>query len=190
MRILVVYGSTHGHTARVASAVARTLQSEGVAVDVREAGKNAPAPDEYTAVIVAASVHGGRYQKQVQRWVRVHAPTLHQKPTAFVSVCLAILQRSPEVRDALEDIVGRFLETTAWRPTVVKQVAGAVAYTRYNWFLRRVMKRIVAQAGGDTDTTRDHEYTDWNDLAAFARQFRHSVLLRVPEAAPRHAIAS
>jgi menaquinone-dependent protoporphyrinogen oxidase len=33
------------------------------------------------------------------------------------------------------------------------------------------MKRIVAKAGGDTDTTRDYEYTDWEDLRRFAQDF-------------------
>jgi hypothetical protein len=31
--------------------------------------------------------------------------------------------------------------------------------------------RIAAQAGGDTDTSRAYEYTDWNAVARFARQF-------------------
>ncbi len=50
-------------------------------------------------------------------------------------------------------------------------VAGAVPYTQYNWLKKWVMKRVVAKAGGDTDTTRDYEYTDWDDLRAFAREF-------------------
>jgi menaquinone-dependent protoporphyrinogen oxidase len=33
------------------------------------------------------------------------------------------------------------------------------------------MKRIVAKAGGNTDTSCDYEYTDWNDLRAFANEF-------------------
>jgi len=33
------------------------------------------------------------------------------------------------------------------------------------------MKRVVAKVAGDTDTTRDYEYTDWDDLRAFAREF-------------------
>ena len=37
------------------------------------------------------------------------------------------------------------------------------------------MKRIVAKAGGGTDTTRDYEYTDWNDLRAFALEFLQAV---------------
>jgi menaquinone-dependent protoporphyrinogen oxidase len=33
------------------------------------------------------------------------------------------------------------------------------------------MKRIVAKAGGETDTARDYEDTDWQDLRTFAEQF-------------------
>jgi menaquinone-dependent protoporphyrinogen oxidase len=50
-------------------------------------------------------------------------------------------------------------------------VAGALLYTQYGWLTRWFMKRIVTKAGGDTDTTRDYEYTDWNDLRTFAREF-------------------
>ena len=42
----------------------------------------------------------------------------------------------------------------------VKHVAGALLYTRYNIFKRWIMKRIVAKAGGDTDVSRDYDYTD------------------------------
>jgi menaquinone-dependent protoporphyrinogen oxidase len=53
----------------------------------------------------------------------------------------------------------------------VKLVAGALPYTRYGWLKRAVMKRIVKRAGGSTDVSRDHEYTDWTDLWDFAVAF-------------------
>ena len=95
---------------------------------------------------------------------------MNARTTAFVSVCLGILQHDAEVDRTLKTIVGGFLEQTGWQPVVTKQVAGALPYTRYNWFIRRMMKRIVAKAGGDTDTSRDYEYTDWGDLRKFAEQ--------------------
>jgi menaquinone-dependent protoporphyrinogen oxidase len=39
------------------------------------------------------------------------------------------------------------------------------------------MKRIVSKGGGDTDTSRDYEYTDWEDLRTFAREFAGYVLV-------------
>ena len=186
VRILIVYSSTHGHTAKVAAALAATLRRQAATVDIFDAATTACRPDEYHGVIVAASVHGGAYQPSVQQWTRLHAAVLNRKPGAFVSVCLGILQREDQkVQRDLADIVSRFTQAAGWTPTVVKPVAGALLYTRYNWFLRRMMKRIVAKAGGDTDTTRDYEYTDWDDVRAFAEQFGKLVAaasVPVPEA--------
>jgi menaquinone-dependent protoporphyrinogen oxidase len=47
-------------------------------------------------------------------------------------------------------------------------VAGAINYTRYNFLLRWYMKRASAKNGGATDTSRDHEYTDWDQVDRFA----------------------
>ena len=171
-RILIVYGTTEGHTVKVAAAISETLRRNGAEVDVRAAGDPAPAPDGYDAVIVAASVHAGRYQRPVRRWARTHADVLSHKPAAFVSVCLGVLQHDDaKVQHDLQAIVDQFVASTGWRPSVVKFVAGALPYTQYGWLQRLVMKRIVAKAGGDTDTSRDYEYTDWNDLRHFADEF-------------------
>ncbi|HEX5110202.1 MAG TPA: flavodoxin domain-containing protein [Vicinamibacterales bacterium] len=172
-RVLVLYGTTDGHTAKVAARLADALRSQRLDVDVVLAGRDPKTPraDDYAAVVVAASVHASGYQRRVRRWVREHAPALAGRPTAFVSVCLGVLQREPAVDRELDAIMGRFLEITGWRPTTTKIVAGALLYTQYNWLKRLVMKRIVAKAKGDTDTSRDYEYTDWADLEAFARTF-------------------
>jgi menaquinone-dependent protoporphyrinogen oxidase len=88
-----------------------------------------------------------------------------------VSVCLGVLQNDPAVDRALDAIAERFFARTQWRPTERKVVAGALMYTKYGWWKRRIMRNIAAKAHGDTDTSRDFEYTDWADLAAFTRQF-------------------
>ena len=170
-RILVLYGTTDGQTAKIARFMGDTLRQQGTEVDVIDARIASPRPKEYSAVIVAASVHAGGYQRAVRRWVRAHAPALNEKPTAFVSVCLAVLQPEPKVQQELTAIVERFLVSTRWHPTMTKTVAGALPYTRYNWIKRWVMVWIVRRAGGDTDTHRDYEYTDWIDLRAFTEMF-------------------
>jgi len=168
-RILVVYGSTHGQTEKVARFLAGELHGEAA-----EASAD-PDPTPYDGVIVAAPVYVGDFPKSVRKWVAAHAKALEAKPTAFLAVCLGVLQAEPQVRRELEGIVQKFLARTGWRPSETKLVAGAVLYTRYNWFVRWMMKRIAAKAGGSTDTSRDHEYTDWADLAAFARSFARRV---------------
>lgn len=177
-RILVIYGTTEGQTAKIARRLGDALREEGASADVANAGAAWPDPHPYDAVIVAASIHVGGYQRAVRRWVRAHVDVLNEKPTAFVSVCLAVLQPEAKVQQELSAIVDRFLKKTGWRPSTTKHVAGALAYSQYNWLKRRAMVRIVRKAGGDTDTSRDYEYTDWADVRAFAGAFARSLSAR------------
>ena len=172
-RVLILYGTTDGHTLAIAQAIGDTLSKSGIDADIIQAGTLDPAIHDYAGLIVAASVHAGRYQKEVERWVRAHAGEFGSRPTAFVSVCLSILEKSnPKATADRAALVARFAGTTGWTPGVVKQIAGALFYTRYGIFKRWMMKRIVATAGGDTDTSRDYIYTDWAEVRSFAEDFR------------------
>lgn len=171
----MLYGTTHGQTAKIASAIAETLRACDMNVDVVEANPNAPSPESYDAVLVAGSLHAGGFQRAVRRWAKCHAAALNERPTVFVSVCLGVLQQNPKVQSDLNAIIGRFFTSTGWHPTTTVTFAGALPYTRYNPLTRWIMTRIVSRAGGDTDTSRDYEYTDWAAVRTFARQFAECV---------------
>jgi len=183
-RILIVFGTTDGHTARIASAIGDAVSDAGDTASVFALPMEVPDPGRYDAVIVAASVHRGLFQRPVAKWVLAHAQRLNAMPTAFVSVSLGILQHDPAVRAEVESIVTRFLDGTGWRPTARLGVAGALLYTHYSWLTRLVMRRIARKAGGDTDTTRDYVYTDWAALRhfvdGFARRVEAAVEVRAP----------
>ena len=174
-RVLILYGTTDGHTRLIAESIGDALRIGGVEADVVRAGTADPHPARYDGAIVAASIHAGRYQKAVEHWVRAHARDFGSRPTAFVSVCLSVVNRTPKVIGDLDAIVKRFSKTTGWKPMQIEHVAGALLYTRYNFLKRWVMKRIVKQQGGETDTSKDYEYTDWMKLRGFAEDFRRRV---------------
>jgi menaquinone-dependent protoporphyrinogen oxidase len=178
--ILIVYGTTDGHTRTIAQVLAEDLRAVRCSVDIVDAAgiTHRLSPEGYDGVIVAASVHIGNYQRAIARWVRTNATTLAGRPTAFLSVCLAVLEQSVKTRQEITNIMERFFAHTGWRPTMVRAIAGAVLYTRYGWLKRHMMKRIVGKAGGGTDTTRDYEYTDWNGLRMFARDFEARLSVR------------
>ena len=170
--ILVLYGTTHGQSRKIASAVATSLRAEGATVtlaNVNEAWSDDPR--DSTAVVVVAPVHAGRFPGGVRQWVRRHRMALDSRPAAFVAVCLAIVHRTPKVDQDLRAVLDRFSTETGWRPRETKIVAGALKFTKYGWLTRWMMKRIVAKAGGDVDTSRDFEYTDWEDLHDFSVRF-------------------
>lgn len=170
-RLLILYGTTDGQTAKIADYMAGELRSKGAAVAVVRAGTADPDPCDYDGVLVAASIHAGGYQRAVVRWARRHAEALRVVPAAFVSVCLGVLQKDLAVQHELGAIINRFERRTGWKPLQIRMVAGALRYTRYNLLKRMLMRQIVRKAGGDTDTRRDYEYTDWAELGAFANAF-------------------
>ena len=175
-RILVLYGTSEGHTEKIASAVADALAEIGCGADVIEAGTVDPDISQYHGVLVAASIHAGVFQKAVVNAVQRHAIAIAERPNAFLPVCLAVLQKNdPKVAADLKAILARFSAACGWTPATVQYVAGALPYTRYNFLKRWMMKRIVAKAGGDTDTSRDYVYTDWEELKVFARHFGRRV---------------
>ena len=175
--ILILFSTADGQTKKIANVLAEALRDQGADVDVRDAAGPVErlCPELYAGVVVAAPVRMGRYSRQVRRWVRANAEALRGRPSAFLSVCLAVLSESPEAQREIREILERFFAAAGWRPEVVKVVAGALPYTRYGWLKRWMLRRIVRRQGGDTDWTRDFEYTDWDDLRAFAHVFHELV---------------
>jgi menaquinone-dependent protoporphyrinogen oxidase len=172
-RVLILYGTTDGHTKKIATAMAGVLTWEGYRVDVLDAKDVARdvRPQDYDGVIVAGSIHMGGYQRTVKRWARRYADELGRRTSAFVSVCLGILEQRTEAQREVREIMARFFAESGWSPALSTTVAGALPYTKYGWLKKWIMRRMVAKAGGDTDTSRDYEYTNWDDVRAFAREF-------------------
>ena len=69
-----------------------------------------------------------------------------------------------------------FLGDTGWHPCRTHAVAGALVYSKYNFVMRYIMRRIARRAGGDTDTSKDYVYTDWKRLDEFVDELTSSVM--------------
>ena len=173
MRVLIVFGTTEGQTAKIAGFVADRLRAKGHDALLIDAGVEAvsPPPTEFDAVLVAASLHAGRYQPAVIGFVRQHRAAIGARTNAFLSVSLAAAGHDAEDRTGLERCVTAFVGESGWRPDRIDHVAGAFRYTEYDFFKRWAMKYIAYRKGAPTDTTRDHELTDWADLSGFVESF-------------------
>jgi menaquinone-dependent protoporphyrinogen oxidase len=173
--VLVLYATREGHTHRIAEHVGAALRFRGRTADVVDVKR---LPDEfsldgYCGAVLAASIHIGKHEPEMVRFVKRHREQLERIPTAFLSVSLSEAgaensmappeRRAKSAADA-ERMIQDFLKNTAWHPEKIRAVAGALMYTKYNFLVRFVMKRIARHEGGSTDTSRDHEYTDWQAL--------------------------
>ena len=153
-RILVLYGTSDGHTAMIARTIGDALTRRGFDADVLQAGTADPQPSDYAGIVVAGSIHAGGYQKAVGRWVRAHVMEFGGRPTAFVSRLPWRAQQAGESATPSSTPSPRVSSTPlGWHPTVSQGRRRRTAlYTQYSFFKRWMMKRIVAKAGGDTDT--------------------------------------
>jgi menaquinone-dependent protoporphyrinogen oxidase len=173
-RFLVVYGTTEGHTARIADRMASAIRGEGHQVDVRDSKEvRRQAPDgEYDGIIVGGSVHAGEHQSSLKEFVKRNRELLERVPSAFFSVSLTAADADEEARADTRMMVDRFVGETGWQPARVETIAGALVYTQYNIFMRHMMKLIVKRGGHtELDTSRDYDFTDWEAVDRFARDF-------------------
>ena len=169
-RILILYGTTEGQTAKIAEFIAEVIRGHGdevTAVDVREVQDTIP--DGYQGLIVGASIHMGKHDKHVVEFVRKNRDLLERLPSAFFPVSLAAHGDTEEA----ESYVERFEQETGWRPAKIALFGGALPYTHYGFVKRHMMRRIARDKPGHlgTDISRDYVYTEWDGVKRFAEDF-------------------
>ena len=145
MRLLIVYGTTDGMTARIAEHMAEVMRAAGQQVRVTRADDQRFHADlgEFDGVLVGASLHAGGFQRSVAQFVRRHAAELGKMPNAFFAVCLAVASRDPRERQAAARIAAAFPRDCGWIPDRTEVIAGALMFSRYGFLRRFALKRIA-----------------------------------------------
>jgi menaquinone-dependent protoporphyrinogen oxidase len=169
-KIYIVYGTTEGQTAKIANVMADVIRAHGhdvATVDVKHARDGLAAG--YDGVILGASIHMGKHDKHALDFVRHNREVLERVPSGFFSVSLAAHGDLNEAEGYLE----QFEQETGWKPAKVALFGGALLYTHYGFFKRRLMKKIASEKPGQlgTDTSRDYVYTEWDAVRGFAEDF-------------------
>jgi menaquinone-dependent protoporphyrinogen oxidase len=173
MLILIVYGTTEGHTRHLSEYLAGRLKEAGHEAKVTDAALATGElnPGDYDAVLVAASLHVGRYQSAVVEFARVHHEALNETPSAFISVSLSAAGVNPHDWQGLEQCLAQFLHETMWRPKAVHHAAGAIRYSEYDFFKRLAIQFIARQRGQKTVRSQDYDLTDYSALETFVDGF-------------------
>jgi len=183
-RILLLYASRYGQTERIARRIADVLRQAGHLVTLLDKPVLLGAHlDINDAVVVGGSVQIGRHDSALERAVAGESDRLLRCPNAFFSVSMSAAHPGKGLREA-QRCVEQFVTRTGWQPRLCATFAGELAYTRYKPWIRWIMRFISKRAGGSTDTSRDHEYTDWAAVERFAREFAATL----PELWLQHAV--
>ena len=183
--ILVAYATGEGQTAAVADRIGAVLDARGHDVDVVDLADGPPtAVVDYDAVVVGSPVRYGRHGRRVRRFVGDNRETLAAVPSAFFQLSLASAAGSEEGAAESADYVEALLSRTDWDPDRVAQFGGALRYSRYGFLTRLLMRWIVGDSFPEADRSGDTEFTDWDEVEAFANDVGAFVEGRLDAATP------
>lgn len=171
-QVAVAYASRHGQTEKIAKYLAEGLGRRGLSFRLIDAsGGPGRFDEEFDAVICGSPVYRGKFPASVVNWAKTHKRHINKVPSAFFTVTLNAADKRPQAREADRLLRERFGLETACRPILSASFAGALKYRSYWWPVKLLMKRISKKAGGDTDTSKDYEYTDWKQVNEFLENF-------------------
>lgn len=163
--IVIAFESRYGQSQKIAEHIADRARRHGHSTRMLRASRATHATlDDADAFVVVAPVYFGQHPHELRRFLRIYGGVLGARPLAFVSVCNSAAQSSAEAKANAVHMAYRTVDEAALTPLVVTTVAGALAYPRYGFLLRQVMRLIAKRTGTPQNTKRIHELTDWDGL--------------------------
>ncbi len=167
--ILVLYSTVDGHTLKICSNIKDILEQTGhtvTLVRLEDAGTIDLA--RFDKIVIGASIRYGKHRPSVAEFIEANLLLLESKPNAFFSV--NIVARKPEKnRPETNPYMRKFLRKTPWKPQVLEVFAGRLDYPRYRPLDRMMIRFIMRLTNGPTDPSTVVEFTDWLQVARFAR---------------------
>ncbi|NDL64519.1 menaquinone-dependent protoporphyrinogen IX dehydrogenase [Acerihabitans arboris] len=170
MHTLILYSTHDGQTLKIARFIAGRLAGNDTCevVDLGQAGQIDLL--RYDRVLIGAAIRYGHFAAELHDFIKQHLAWLNQRPSAFFAVNLTARKadkRTPQTNAYTR----KFLAATPWRPDRCAVFAGALRYPRYRWLDRIMIQLIMRMTGGETDSSKEVEYTDWQQVGAFAQDF-------------------
>ena len=174
-KILVLYATREGQTGKIAQRITAHLRAQNCTVDLVNAADKAAAalikPEAYELLVFGASLHAGHVERELLDFIRDHKDGIERKDRSFFLVLLSAATKDPKARATSLDTANR--QVIGQLPVSfaeIEMIAGALKFSKYTWPVTWIMKRIARKSGGDTDASRDHEYTDWLQVERYAEK--------------------
>ncbi|TCS42684.1 menaquinone-dependent protoporphyrinogen IX dehydrogenase [Reinekea marinisedimentorum] len=167
MLTLIIYATVDGQTKKIAETIARDWQGEVDVIPFQEF-ETYPRRDQVSCMVIGSSIRYGHYNKELIELIKRNRDWLASIDSSFFSVNLTA--RKPGKSDpANSPYVQKFLKRTGWVPDHIAMFAGQLAYPKYRFIDKQMIRFIMKITGGCTDGVSTIEYTDWNEVARFAK---------------------
>ena len=177
--VLIVYASVYGQAELIARRIAEASADWGVSAVISDLRNVTPADlTRFDTALFVASVQLGKHTRGFTAFAKKNRARLSLMRTALISVSGDAGYRATVPR--AESYARKLFAATGWTPGEWTVAGGALRFTKYNPFLRFLMKRIhSAQGGAALDSHRDYELTDWEAVMRFGKAFLTTHAARV-----------
>lgn len=172
MKILFVYSTNEGQTLKIVKRIAEQLiETTCDFVDLGKEGASVSLAD-YDKVLIAASIRYGKFNRKLYHFIEQHQAEFERTKAAFVCVNLTA-RKEAQGKDTAQGCayIKTFLAKSQWQPECIGVFAGALLYPQYGLFDKYMIKLIMKLTGGETDTSKEVEYTNWDKVKHFANAF-------------------
>ncbi|SQD07980.1 protoporphyrinogen oxidase [Escherichia coli] len=128
--------------------------------------------ENYDRVVIGASIRYGHYHSAFQEFVKKHATRLNSMPSAF-------LFRKPggaqtgEAYSTDQQLRAEVSDELAMASRSLRGHCRGAALPTLSLVRSFMIKLIMKMSGGETDTRKEVVYTDWEQVANFAREIAH-----------------
>ncbi|MFC0232436.1 menaquinone-dependent protoporphyrinogen IX dehydrogenase [Vagococcus entomophilus] len=165
--ILIVYVTVDGQAKKIADKLEKVLEQNGCIVKVADMSVVSKKQLETAnKIVVIASIRYGKFPKILFQFVAQNAHYLKEKAGDFVGINL--IARNPAKAVPQNNVyVRKFLEKIDWEPNHVAIFAGALLYSKYHFFDKKMIQLIMYLTKGPTDSSQDIEFTDWEKVEQF-----------------------
>ena len=170
-RIQIIYSTVDGHTVEICESIRAALDGPETDVSIVELTNDSNIDlQQVDAVIIGASIRYGKHRPNVSAFIEENIDVLGSKPSAFFSV--NAVARKPEKREPhTNPYVRKFLASISWEPALVGVFGGKIDYPKYGFVDKTMIRFIMWMTKGPTDPTGTFEFTNWDDVEAFAQRF-------------------
>lgn len=124
--------------------------------------------EEYDWVLIGGSIHYGKHETFLTDFIHQHKAALEQTKTLFFSVNLTARKPEKNTPDT-NPYLKKYLGKMNWNPTRTHVFAGALLYSQYRFWDKQIIRFIMWLTKGNTDTSKDIDYTDWQDVKRLAQ---------------------
>ncbi|HCM88466.1 MULTISPECIES: menaquinone-dependent protoporphyrinogen IX dehydrogenase [Vagococcus] len=167
-KILIAYSTVDGQTKKIAETLSENIKGE-VVVKRFEEIKDIT---EFDKIIIGSSIRYGKFPKKLYRFVEKNQKELEERQADFFGVNL--IARNPEKCVVENNVyVRKFLDKISWKPNKVQIYAGALNYTTYKLFDKKMIQLIMKMTDGPTNPSVDLEFTDWEKVCEYAEVVNH-----------------